>query len=93
MNGQIVHKEITTDLEINGEYYDVAFDRESTIVKDGSYGADADGRRGTAAYFVDDDRFTNLWVNSKPIAEYPKAFQEAVERAVRAWMNKNSVDF
>lgn len=73
----------------NGNTYDVAFERESKVSVDNDYGADADGRRGTRAVFVDDDEAAEIEVNGIPLALLSEEFQKEVTEAVALWMNEN----
>lgn len=70
----------------------VTFTRQYNVEVDGAYGADADGNRGERAVFVEDDEAVDVCVDGKPLAEYPKEFQDAVNAEIRDYLKKVEPD-
>lgn len=77
------------EIEIGEQTYFVEFERNTTFVTDKNYGADADGRRGVSATFVDEDEAEDIVVDGKPLAEWPEDFQKEVRGKVEEWMQNN----
>jgi len=71
----------------------VDFERVTTWAVDGSYGADADGRRGVRTVFIEDDEATDIFVDGEPIKSQPEHIQKLVDKEIAAWLKKNEPCF
>lgn len=89
MSDTVVNNTVEIELEIDGEFYEVTFERETTFSIDSDYGADADGRRGVRMEFVEDDNESDVMIAGKPLEEYPQVFQQKADAAIHKWMDEN----
>lgn len=75
-----------------GMEIDVTFERETDVTVDNNYGADADGRRGETAEFIDGERFSCVTVNGLDLEYYDAEFQKKVKASIQKWMDENPVE-
>ena len=82
--------EIDAQLEnANGEFeackvaFDLVVERERA-----HYGTDADGNRGMSFYGVSYD-YEDVYLNGKPVGEYPEYVRDEVYELVKEWMADN----
>lgn len=92
MKNETLYNDYEIELEVGENYHDVSFDRTTVLEYDGSYGADADGRRGVVACFIDSDTYCNVHVDNKPLSEYSNDFQIKVSQALDHWLIENEAE-
>lgn len=96
MSDRTLHNtEEDVEIEIDDKVFIVQFERETKIVCDPDYGADADGRRGEYREWADDDAASDIYVmdedapTSKPLSEFPEDFQKKMMDAIDVWMENH----
>jgi hypothetical protein len=70
----------------------VSFTRRFTPFIDGSYGADADGRRGVRVEAVEDDRAVDVFISGLPLSSFDKSWQTAIEAGLQVWLENHHPD-
>lgn len=88
---------VTTEIEAqDGAVYQVKFLREVELSHDRNYGADADGRHGVGATFIETDRAVDIHLfqtgNYVPLLELPDTLRLTVEELVSRWLEENEPD-
>lgn len=77
----------------NGNVLEASFTRQTQFEEDSDYGADADGRRGTAVSFIQSDRAVDLMVRIGTqwycVLEFPDNLRITTEEAVQNWIEEN----
>jgi hypothetical protein len=88
-----VEKDYSEELEIGaGMSRDVRFTRVSSLSDDPDYGADADGRRGTAVTFIEEDEVENIVVEGLSLEYYNEEYRKRVYHAIWDFLKDKEVD-
>ena len=77
---------------VNGERVPVYAEVEVTAFRDSNYGADADGRRGIEAWFIEDMRIISSDIDDLPEHNRAKAEEELLEKAEELWCATDPYD-
>lgn len=88
-HSQVTHETIE-EVTIGGFEVTIEFQRRSVWTHDPAYGADADGRRGMAVDFLDEDEVVEgsivaRFADTGAVLDGPASLAEA-DRIVREWM-------
>lgn len=94
-HSQVTHETIE-EVTIGGFEVTIEFQRRSVWTHDPAYGADADGRRGMAVDFLDEDEAIDgsvvvRFADTGAVLDGPASLAEA-DRIVAEWMKANQAE-
>lgn len=93
----VIEREVKTEVEDGtGNIFEVQFTRKTYWEHDSDYGADADGRRGEAIDFVEEDRADAVMVKVAEVyvklEEVNDEIRTRIEEAIDAYLRDNEPD-